>query len=345
MELPDVAKAAVEKVGEVKDAVSEKISDVKPSKEVELKGGFKSEDERLDRVPQFDPRSKNFPIRTLVSETPKTKTWACPTWNDQGREGACVGFSWSHELAADPVRVKTDNAKALAIYKSAQTLDEWPGEDYSGTSVLAGAKAVQAMKSGDKALMPEYRWAFNVDDLVLAIGNHGPAVIGINWYRGMFKADAKGFIAPTGEIAGGHAILVRGVTIVWTAGADKDSVSGIDRDKSYFTLRNSWGKSWGINGDCYITVNNMASLLTAGGDACVPVRRIQDEATPAPEVEKVKPAPAPKTPPTPKAGGYFAQKFEQRYHENHRGVRRDLEFESKEAAQAAGLVPCRVCVQ
>jgi hypothetical protein len=62
---------------------------------------------------------------------------------DQGKEGACVGFAWSHELAAYPVRVEVDDEFARSkIYAEAQKIDEWPGEAYHGTSVLAGAKVV-----------------------------------------------------------------------------------------------------------------------------------------------------------------------------------------------------------
>jgi hypothetical protein len=75
--------------------------------EIELKGGFKTSDPRLDRLPQFDERSRGYPIRALVTEQAplRSRGWACPTWLDQGQEGACVGFSWSHELCAYPVPV------------------------------------------------------------------------------------------------------------------------------------------------------------------------------------------------------------------------------------------------
>lgn len=208
-------------------------------------------DPRLDRRVQFDERSRAFPIRALVSPTPRSYTWSCEPVLDQGREGACVGFAWAHEVAARPVVEAATNDLARAIYREAQTLDEWPGEGYSGTSVLAGAKV--AMRRG---YLTEYRWAFGLDDLVLAVGR-GPAILGINWHEGMFETDAEGYVRATGGVAGGHAILCRGVSL---------------RNRR-FLLHNSWGSSWGKNGTAWLSFDDARTLLAAQGEACVPVKR------------------------------------------------------------------------
>lgn len=247
------------------------------TEELPLNDGSTTLDPRLDRVVQFDERSRNFPIRATLEElgisAPKSKTWGCSRWNDQGREGACVGFSWSHELAADPVVIAAGPEVALRIYKRAQFLDPWPGEAYEGTSVLAGAKAVQELTSLGKQIMPTYRWCFGVDDLILAIGYQGPAVIGVNWYASMFNTDSRGFLRVTGEPAGGHAICVRGINIVWKNARGSKNMANVDRARSYFILRNSWGQDWGKNGDCYLTINDMDRLLKEQGEAVIPVLR------------------------------------------------------------------------
>jgi hypothetical protein len=210
-------------------------------------------DKRLDRVVQFDERSRNYPIRALVAgKPPRTRQWHCNAWLDQGSEGACVGFGWSHEFAATPAVNAVTNATAQKLYKQAQTLDEWAGEDYSGTSVIAGAKAAVA-----DGYMREYRWAFGIDDVILALSHAGPVVLGLNWYSGMFDPDANGLITPSGNIAGGHCILAL----------------GYDSKKQLIRLHNSWGKDWGIDGECYISVNDLSTLLKDSGEACVPVGR------------------------------------------------------------------------
>ena len=58
----------------------------------------------FDRLVQFDERSRAFPIRALIDADakPRSYTWQCPVWLDQGTEGACVGFGVSHEAAARP---------------------------------------------------------------------------------------------------------------------------------------------------------------------------------------------------------------------------------------------------
>ncbi len=223
----------------------------------QLKGGHQTADRRLDRIASFDERSRAFPIRALIGDvTLKPKRWTCLPRLDQGREGACVGFGWSHELAADPVRVRVTDTTALALYHRAQQLDEWPGEQYDGTSVLAGAKAVQ-----EQGHMAEYRWAFGVDDVLATLSAHGPVVIGVDWHEGMMRTDARGYITPTGGIVGGHCTLLRGLVR--------------ERGRWVCVGRNSWGRSWGIGGDFKIAADDLDALLHNGGEACVPIRRIK----------------------------------------------------------------------
>jgi hypothetical protein len=180
--------------------------------------------------------------------------WRLPLRLDQGQEGACVGFAWAHELAADPVRRPASLEVAQRIYNRARELDEWPGSDYAGTSVLAGAKAVCELGA-----LPEYRWAFGIDDVLAAIAAHGPVVLGIPWLDTMLDPGPGGRLDVTGKPAGGHAILARGV---------------IARGpEPLVVLRNSWGADWGNRGDGYLAAGELERLLDDGGEACVPVRR------------------------------------------------------------------------
>ncbi len=209
----------------------------------------------LDRVPQFDDRSWSYPIRALLgARKPRSYTWPLKIWNDQGREGACVGFAWSHELAAAPVKVPTDNELGLRIYREAQKIDQWPGEAYSGTSVLAGAQVAKSL-----GYIPEYRWAFGAQDVIDTVGAYGPCVLGMNWYEGMFGPDESGFLRPTGGVAGGHALVCLGLNL----------------RGEYVTLHNSWGRDWGVNGRGRLAFGDLDRLLREDGDACVPVTRKQ----------------------------------------------------------------------
>lgn len=219
---------------------------------IQLKDGSTTEDPRLDRLVQFDERSRAYPIRAVVPKKPRSYTWRCKTYLDQGSEGACVGFSWAHEIAARPKESIVQVDTARKIYQRAQQIDEWPGEAYEGTSVIAGAKAAVELGA-----IKEYRWAFGLEDLVLAIGYTGPVILGVNWYSGMFNTDEKGFIKPDGYLAGGHAILANGVNV----------------KSRYVKLHNSWGPHWGKQGSAYITFDDLNRLLQEKGEACVPLLR------------------------------------------------------------------------
>jgi hypothetical protein len=296
----------------------------------------------LDRRVQFDEKSRNFPITAVVNTSEyKTTNWECNTYNDQGSEGACVGFGWGHELAAVPAPVPTDYAKSLAIYKRAQQLDQWEGEAYSGTSVLGGAKAVAELRNNvGEPYLKEYRWAFGLQDLILALSHQGPVVLGLNWYSGMFNTDAQGYLRVTGELSGGHCLLAVGVNIVLAAGftGTPTRLEHIDLDRSFVVLHNSWGQDWGVSGRCRMTLRDMQRLLSEQGEACVPVVRTTD-ATAVIPTDPIEPAPV-----KPKGRKrFFTVSRSSVFHSSHPGLREAKVFESYEEARKTGLRPCAVC--
>lgn len=216
------------------------------------------EPKSLGRLIEFDDRSREYPIRALLSTTkkPRSYTWRCDTWLDQGASSSCVGHSWAHEIAARPAVDVVTSADAFSIYRRAQELDQWPGEDPQvlGSSIIAGAKAT--METGR---MTEYRWAFSMDDLIMAVGNHGPVIAGTIWTSSMFEVNPDGFLKEGGSIAGGHAYLINGISI----------------KNKYFKIHNSWGQSWGDGGKAKISFDHMEKLMYQNGEFCVPVKRVR----------------------------------------------------------------------
>lgn len=242
-----------------------------------LRDGTVVDDRRLDRIYVEDWRSLRFSVtrRLPVVQVPKTKTWSLALWLDQGQEGACVGFGYSHEAAASPVMVKglTNQYARETVYWGAQKIDDMPGGSYpgakpayEGTSVLAGAQQMQAL-----GYYAAYHWGLTLQELVLGIGYTGPAVLGVDWYDGMYEPDAKYWIHVTGPIAGGHCILAVGVKVVYRTGAEK-VWANVDLDKSYILLHNSWGQSWGLNGRAKLSLRDMGRLIDAKAESCFPTR-------------------------------------------------------------------------
>jgi hypothetical protein len=222
----------------------------------------------LDWVPRFDPRSRKYPIRAkLRSRLPREdRLWYVPTILDQGSEGACVGFGWTAEALNEPYRVMLEKVKAdiprdnhefaSHVYREAQRIDEWEGESYEGTSVLAGAKVMERY-----GLIKSYRWAFNVDDVIDSIVQKGPVVLGVPWHSGMYRAD-NGVLKISGKQVGGHCIVAVGYKTSSEKMGGKPSV----------VLQNSWGYGWGIRGLAEISIPELEKLLKQG-EACVPVVR------------------------------------------------------------------------
>ena len=246
-----------------------------------LKDGSLTEDPRLDRLVEFDERSRNFSVRAAgVVARPRSYTWRINSSYDQGREGSCVGFAVTHEIVARPAEVtfpsdrEATNFAKRDVYWEAQKIDPWPGGSYpgaephyEGTSVLAGLKVAKRL-----GYFSEYRWAFTLQDLLYGLGHNGPAVLGINWYYDMYFPDEKGFIKKGGAHVGGHAILARAIKVRWQESAlskpwRSRTHNDLDQNKSVVTLRNSWGTDWGRGGDCYMTVRDLEEIRAEQGEA------------------------------------------------------------------------------
>ena len=234
----------------------------------ELRDGSQTTDPRLDRLRQFDERSRAFPVAAVIPPTiTRGRTWSVPPRLDQGREGACVGFGVSHELASYPAAVPSlTNDFAHNLYKQAQKIDPWEGENYEGTSVLAGVKVAKSWGYFD-----EYRWCFSVEDMLRALSTEGPIVVGTDWYDSMYSPQASGLVKPgQGSVIGGHCWLIRGFQLKPTFASEP-----------VFRARNSWGGDWGVSGDFFVTVSDYEKHLMPGGEQVVFMGRHKYVSTPA----------------------------------------------------------------
>jgi hypothetical protein len=209
----------------------------------------------LGRTHKPDERDNNYLIENHLLTTRPTKKLTSRYWDDngwwgnQGNTPQCVGYSWAHWLEDGPVSQSgvAPIIQPRVIYENAQKLDEWPGENYDGTSVRGGVKYLQKMGK-----VKNYYWGYSLQTLIDTVLNVGPVVVGTNWYNNMFYPDRRGIIRVGGRLAGGHAYLI----------------NGVDTNKKLFRLKNSWGRNWGQYGSAYISFSDMERLIKEYGEIC-----------------------------------------------------------------------------
>jgi len=226
-------------------------------------------------IQQLDERDNLFPVSSMLMEAPFIREkywWADGWWGDQGSSSMCVAFSWCHWIEDGPVvqdKLSPTRTKPLydptKLYKACQERDEWPGQNYSGTSVRAAAKILKELN-----IIKEYRWASNITDVANTILNLGPMVVGTKWYSNMNKTNSQGYVSPTGTNMGGHAYVL----------------NGVDTVKKVFRIKNSWGKLWGQQGYAFIRFNDFEKLLSDGGTACI---AFENKLTTIPLLERLSP--------------------------------------------------------
>lgn len=184
---------------------------------------------------------------------------------DQGSEGACTGFGLA-AVANHLSRIRVDSADLAPVsprmlYEMARRNDEWPGEDYDGSSARG------AMKGWHKyGVCDEEEWPYvhgkkdsklsrerlenaqncplgayfrvNHKDLVAmhsAISETGILYATGSVHKGWGTVKGNGLIHYHAEITGGHAF----------------AIVGYDRDG--FWIQNSWGSGWGREGFAHVS--------------------------------------------------------------------------------------------
>jgi hypothetical protein len=207
------------------------------------------------RIVQHDEKSRLY-------QAPQAHTQRSVLWPhdapvlDQGNLGSCTGNALAQAINTDYFakcrnRYLTEH-DAVDLYSAATRVDDAPGV-YPPTDT--GSSGLAVCKAGVKAgYLSGYRHTFSFSAFTGAL-QLSPVIVGVNWYDDMMTPDKRGFVHPTGALAGGHEFLALGVNY----------------ELSILTFLNSWSDKWGIGGRFYMSFGDFASLLADRGDATVPL--------------------------------------------------------------------------
>lgn len=209
------------------------------------------------RPPTDDRRAGNIPFTlgakatTIQTGKPlRSWSWKRHLYLNQGQEGSCTGFGAAHSLGAGQWWRNLNDEDARGFYHGAQRYDEWPGENYEGSSVLG----VMEYLHHETQMLNAYWWATTLDEILHAIAFYGPVEMGSWWRSGMMNTHDDGYIRNTGGVVGGHAYCL----------------AQVDLAHRRVRVDQSWGPYWGLNGSAWLDFDDLGALLADQGECALP---------------------------------------------------------------------------
>lgn len=189
---------------------------------------------------------------------------------DTGPEGTTVGFALAYAIqAAARARGRSElDVSARGIYTLAKRFDEFPGEDYEGTSLLGG---LQAAKSAGVYSAKEWPYA----QKVVPSGAVKP-ILKIKEF-----AQANTITQILGALRAGKVVAA---SILVTSDFDNPSkdgrvilklplrelglkaiaIVGYNPSTAEFKFANDWGTGWGAQGFGFIKDTDLARIIKDG---------------------------------------------------------------------------------
>ena len=209
---------------------------------------------------KFDERDYLMRAYLAVVKLPKKVDYTkeMSPVRDQGEEGICVGFAVAVGMKEYQEFLDYEKLIILSprfVYAEAKKIDGMP--ELEGTTIRAAMQVLKkkgvcresywpyqpyqkdkplsgAVVNAKKFCIMTYARILNLDELRMSLATKGPAVLGVQVFKGMLKT--KTGIVPMpkkGERSlGGHAI----------------AACGYDDEKELVKFKNSWSDKWGQAG-------------------------------------------------------------------------------------------------
>lgn len=196
---------------------------------------------------------------------------------DQGQEGACTGFGLAtvaNYLLRKLSSTSTAQVSPRMLYEMAKRYDEWPGEDYSGSSARG------AMKGWNKhGVCSEADWPYDSNNVNGSLNEVRARLAAQNPQGAYFRVNHKDLVGMHTALAEvGILYATSSVHKGWTeVGADgiikfdPVSIGGhafaiVGYDEKGFWIQNSWSATWGKKGFGHISYDDW---LISGTDVWV----------------------------------------------------------------------------
>lgn len=219
-------------------------------------------DKRLGRHVRHDSRSLAYRYRTAQPDAALKTTLIeryIPILN-QGQTSSCtlnagvgaVGTGANFLALTVANQQSLNEQEALYLYSDEEIqlgFGPYPPNDNGGDGLTA-ASVLQ--KNG---YISGYTHCLQLSDVLEAINDEKPVMLGTNWYDSFDAPDSNGNvqIAPNAVIRGGHEYLARGINV-------EDQLVFCD---------NSWSSGWGMSGSFTLSWDTLTALLAQSGDGTV----------------------------------------------------------------------------